>query len=114
MAAAPWKSNALIMSMMISATRHSSGALPCRSFVLPAFLPLERGIQRRGESGIAAHHSIPGELLSLALALRHELQPLGRKGNDVGPAVDGDLALERLFELCCHSERNSWTSAGSW
>src|SRR3954468_13832244 len=104
------------MSMMSSATRHSSGAAPCRSLAPRSFLSLERGIERGSERRFAVDERIPAELLALSLALRHELQPLGRDGEHVGPARDLDLALQRFVEPGCHEflkDRNSLTSSGS-
>src|SRR6185369_6559382 len=89
MVRAPSNSKALIMSMISSATRHSSGALPWRSCVLAA----ERGIERRSERCLAAHQRIPAELVALALAFRHEFQPLGRDCQHVGLPRDLDFAF---------------------
>src|SRR5688500_1383733 len=98
MASAPAKSNALIMSMTSSATRQLSGALPCRSRVLA----LERGIEGHGERRLTADQRAPGQLASLALALRHQLEPLGADRQHVGLAVNLQFPLQRLVELCCH------------
>ena len=60
---------------------------------------LHRRVQRRGESGVAAHEILPAELLALAPALFRQLQTLGRNGHDVRFVVDTDLALELFFQL---------------
>src|SRR5204862_4649810 len=91
-------SKVLIMSMIRSAARASSGALPCRSRLLAR----ERGIERGGERGLAAHQGLPRELEPFSLALRHELQPLGADGQHVGRALDTHLAFERLVEFGGH------------
>src|SRR5205814_7807630 len=89
---APSNSNVLIMSMIRSAARASSGALPCRSRLLAR----QRGIERGGERGLAAHQGLPRELEPFSLALRHELQPLRADGQHVGLALATHLALQRL------------------
>src|ERR1043166_2172768 len=99
MPSAPSKSNALIMSMMSSATRASSGALPCRS----ALLAREGGIQRSRERRLAAHQRLPGELQALALAFGDELQAFGAEGQHVGRAVDRQFAPQRLVQFGRHS-----------
>src|SRR5438105_15140103 len=99
------------MAMTSSTTRDSSGALPCRSRVLPCFLSLERGIQGGGERRLAAHQRGPGKLLAVTLAFGDKLQALRRDGEHEGLAVDLDFALQRLVELRCH-RLFAWVDGG--
>src|SRR5687767_11730983 len=90
--APPSHSKSLIMSISSSATRQSSGALPCRS---PG-LPLEGGIQGGGERRVPVHQGEPRQLLAFAPAFGGELQALGGQRQHVGLAPDEQLALQRL------------------
>src|SRR5687767_1165267 len=89
-------SRSLIQSMRSSATALLSGAAPCRSLLL------DRGIERRGERGVAADQGFPGELQAVALAFRHELHAGRVDGQHVGLPVDIDLALQGLVQFGGH------------
>src|SRR5688572_32477942 len=103
----PSNSRSLIQSMSSSATRHLSGAAPCRS------LPLERGMEGGCERGVAADERLPCQLDSFAPSFGNELHAGGADRQHVRLAVDLHLAPERFFELRCHSCLNNWMSAGS-
>src|SRR6185503_5696936 len=104
----PSNSRSLIQSMRSSATGDLSGAAPWRS------LFLERGIEGSGERGVAADEVLPCNLDAVALALGHDLHALGADRDHVRLLGDHHLAFQRLFELCRHRSRKSWTSSGSW
>src|SRR5687768_10612467 len=87
----PCHSKSLIMSISSSATRQSSGALPCRS----PDLPFEGGIQGGRERCISVHQREPRKLLAFAPAFGGELQSLGGKRQHVGLARHEQLALQR-------------------
>src|SRR5688572_16209247 len=59
-------------------------------------------MQRDGERFVTADERSPCHLVTVALALAHELQSFGRDGEDVALFSDRELAFERGIELGRH------------
>src|SRR5580765_491995 len=64
--------------------------------------PIERGSQPCGELRLSAEDVFPGELVTGALALQHQLHAFRRNRKHVRLAVHVDLALQSLIELRSH------------
>jgi len=70
--------------------------------LLPA--ALQGRVESGGQSGLAADQLLPGELLTLPFPFGDELQPRRGNGEDIGLAVDVQLALERSIQFRYHGD----------
>src|SRR5687767_388255 len=63
---------------------------------------VERDLELLREIRVAADDGLPGDLVTLPATLRHHADPLGGDRHRVDLAIELQLTLDRLVQLCRH------------